>query len=382
MRKHFKLRLSKVILPIFQSCKSKDPSKLPENPLPLLLHLPLLRRPNSNTIDHDNVNDFPGFATCTPSPLPLKPHHHRQQPSLKQQVSSAILSVGCNCRSKSSNTNEEEGDEFRWKIDTKWHVIDKINDDTTPRSKIYSQHYDSEEDEEEEEEEELCINNQASPLLTKIKKKKKRSKKNKIRSRVSTSSGDSGWFSSEEEEEDQENEAQVSSSSEFFETHLKTIRESPLNDDSSSIKRSNVKKTKKKKSTATHAAKRDQNVKRYSHNKRGLILYSSSSSTETESSPARLSAFQRLMRSSSNSTCKAEGKVKESFAVVKKSEDPYQDFRKSMMEMILEKQMFESKDLEQLLHCLLSLNSKHHHPIIIRAFSEIWEFLFCSSSSL
>ncbi|RZC86994.1 hypothetical protein C5167_041924 [Papaver somniferum] len=379
MGKHFKLRLSKVVLPIFQSCKSKDPSKLPENPLPLLLHLPLLRRPKSNTIDHDNVNDFPGFATCTLSPLPLKPHHHRQQPSLKQQVSSAILSVGCNCRSKSSNTNEEEGDEFRWKIDTKWHVIDKINDDTTPRRKIYSHHYDSEEDDEEEEED-LCNNNQASPLFTKIKKTKKRSKKNKIRSRVSTSSGDSGWFSSEEEE-DQENEAQVSYSSDFFETHLKTIRESPLNDDSSSIKRSNVKKTKKKKSTATHAA-RDQNVKRYNHNKRGVILYSSSSSTGTESSPARLSAFQRLMRSSSNSTCKAEGKVKESFAVVKKSEDPYQDFRKSMMEMILEKQMFESKDLEQLLHCLLSLNSKHHHPIIIRAFSEIWEFLFCSSSSL
>ncbi|KAI3920560.1 hypothetical protein MKW92_039625 [Papaver armeniacum] len=374
MGKHFKLRLSKVILPIFQSCKSKDPWKLPENPLALLLHLPLLRRPKSNTIDHDNVNDFPGFATCTLSP---KPHHHRQQPSLKQQVSSAILSVGCSCRSKSTNTNEEEGDEFRWKIDTKWHVIDKINDDTTPRRKIYSQHNDSEEDDEEED---LCNNNQASPLLTKIKKKK-RSKKNKIRSRVSTSSGDSGWFSSEEEEEDQEHEAQVSSSSEFFETHLKTIRESPLND-SSSIKRSNLKKTKKKKSTITHAAKRDQNVKRYNHNKRGLILYSSSSSTETESSPARLSAFQRLMRSSSNSTCKAEGKVKESFAVVKKSEDPYQDFRKSMMEMILEKQMFESKDLEQLLHCLLSLNSKHHHPIIIQAFSEIWEFLFCSSSSL
>ncbi|KAI3866283.1 hypothetical protein MKX03_003800 [Papaver bracteatum] len=377
MGKHFKLRLSKVILPIFQSCKSKDPSKLPENPLPLLLHLPLLRRPKSNTVDHDNVNDFPGFATCTLSPLPLKPHHHRQQPSLKQQVSSAILSVGCNCRSKSSNTNEEEGDEFRWKIDTKWHVIDKMNDDTTPRRKIYSQHYDAGEDEEEEEQQEdLCNNNQASPLLTKIKKKK-RSKKNKIRSRVSTSSVDSGWLSSEEEE-DQENEFQVSSSSEFLETHLKTIRESPLNDNSSSI-RSNVKKTKKKKSTT---AKRDQNVKRYNHKKRGLILYSSSSSTETESSPARLSAFQRLMRSSSNSSCKAEGKVKESFAVVKKSEDPYQDFRKSMMEMILEKQMFESKDLEQLLHCLLSLNSKHHHPIIIQAFSEIWELLFCSSSSL
>ncbi|KAI3978756.1 hypothetical protein MKX01_015931 [Papaver californicum] len=382
MGKHFKLRLSKVILPFFQSCKSKDPLKLPQNPLPLSLHLPLLRRPNSNTIDHQNANDFPGFATCTVSPRPLKPH----QPSLKRQVSSAILSVGCSCRSKSNNAYEEEEDEFRWKIDGKWHVIDKINDDTTPRRKIYNQHYDSEEDDEEEEDGDLSNNNQASPLL--IKMKNKRNKKNKFRSRVSTSSGDSGWFSSEEEE-DQANDIQVSSSSEFFETHLKTIRESPLDDINSSIKRSNMKKTKKKKKNTT-AATRVQSVKPYNnHNnknsKRGLILYSSSS-PETESSPARLSVFQRLMRSSSssssNSTCKVEGKVKESFAVVKKSEDPYEDFRKSMMEMILEKQMFESKDLEQLLHCLLSLNSKHHHPIIIQAFSEIWEFLFCSSSSL
>ncbi|KAI3969829.1 hypothetical protein MKX01_038297 [Papaver californicum] len=365
MGKHFKLRLSKVVLPLFQSCKSKDPSKLPENPLPLLLHLPLLRRPNSNTIDHQNVNDFPGFATCTVSPRPLKPYH-RHQPSLKRQVSAAILSIGCSCRSKSNNTDEEEN-EFRWKIDGKWHVIDKINDDTTPQ----------------EEDGDSSNNNQASPLL--IKMKKKRNKKNKFRSRVSTSSGDSGWFSSEEEE-DQENDTQVSSSSEFFEP----IRESPLDDINSSIKRSNMKKTKKNKNTTT-AATTVQNVKHYNHNnknsKRGLISYSSSS-PETESSPARLSVFQRLMRSSSsssssNSNCKVEGKVKESFAVVKKSEDPYEDFRKSMMEMILEKQMFESKDLEQLLHCLLlSLNSKHHHPIIVQAFSEIWEFLFCSSSSL
>ncbi|KAI3935921.1 hypothetical protein MKW92_045150 [Papaver armeniacum] len=147
------------------------------------------------------------------------------------------------------------------------------------------------------------------------------------KSRVSTSSVIVVGLAVKEEEEDQEHEAQ---------------------------------KTKKKKSTITHAAKRDQNVKRYNHNKRGLILYSSSSSTETESSPARLSAFQRLMRSSSN---------KSFLAVVKKSEDPYQDFRKSMMEMILEKQIFHST----LNITILSL---------FKLFLEIWEFLFCSSSSL
>lgn len=77
--------------------------------------------------------------------------------------------------------------------------------------------------------------------------------------------------------------------------------------------------------------------------------------------------------------CGVEGKVRESYAVVKKSADPREDFKSSMMEMILEKQMFERKDLEQLLQCFLSLNSAHHHGIIVQAFSEIWEVLFCKT---
>ncbi|KNA13351.1 hypothetical protein SOVF_117770, partial [Spinacia oleracea] len=44
-----------------------------------------------------------------------------------------------------------------------------------------------------------------------------------------------------------------------------------------------------------------------------------------------------------------EGKVKDTFAVVKSSSDPYNDFRTSMVEMIIEKQIFGAKELEQLL---------------------------------
>lgn len=84
--------------------------------------------------------------------------------------------------------------------------------------------------------------------------------------------------------------------------------------------------------------------------------------------------FQRLI------PCNVDGKVRESFAVVKKSEDPYEDFKRSMMEMILEKQMFHEKELEQLLHCFLSLNAREHHRVIVQAFSEIWEGLFCGSA--
>ncbi|KAJ8442404.1 hypothetical protein Cgig2_018660 [Carnegiea gigantea] len=60
-----------------------------------------------------------------------------------------------------------------------------------------------------------------------------------------------------------------------------------------------------------------------------------------------------------------QGKVKNTFAVVKSSRDPYSDFRTSMVEMIMEKQIFGSKELEQLLQCFLSLNSPHHHRVIL-----------------
>ncbi|XP_059279151.1 transcription repressor OFP7-like [Lycium ferocissimum] len=95
---------------------------------------------------------------------------------------------------------------------------------------------------------------------------------------------------------------------------------------------------------------------------------------------------RRLKRYLSNSfkdsmmPCMADGKVNESFAIVKKSADPYEDFKNSMKEMIMEKEMFEAEDLEQLLLCFLSLNSRHHHAIIVEAFTEIWEELFGKSS--
>ncbi|XP_039119559.1 transcription repressor OFP8-like [Dioscorea cayenensis subsp. rotundata] len=73
--------------------------------------------------------------------------------------------------------------------------------------------------------------------------------------------------------------------------------------------------------------------------------------------------------------------VKESFAVVKRSDDPYSDFRRSMAEMIVEKELYEPRDLEELLHCLLSLNSRHHHRAIISAFSEIWDSLFPATTA-
>ncbi|KAK6115816.1 hypothetical protein DH2020_008085 [Rehmannia glutinosa] len=74
-------------------------------------------------------------------------------------------------------------------------------------------------------------------------------------------------------------------------------------------------------------------------------------------------------------------KVNQSFVVVKRSVDPYKDFKKSMLEMIVEKQMFEPKELEQLLMSFLSLNSKLHHKDILKAFTEIWKEVFSGVSN-
>lgn len=73
--------------------------------------------------------------------------------------------------------------------------------------------------------------------------------------------------------------------------------------------------------------------------------------------------------------------VNESFVVVKRSADPYEDFKKSMLEMILEREILEPKDLEQLLLSFLSLNSRMHHKAILKAFSEIWKEVFSRPSN-
>ncbi|KAL0417561.1 UNVERIFIED_CONTAM: Transcription repressor OFP6 [Sesamum radiatum] len=79
-------------------------------------------------------------------------------------------------------------------------------------------------------------------------------------------------------------------------------------------------------------------------------------------------------------------KIQDTFAVVKDSDDPYQDFRQSMLQMIVEKQIYSSNDLQQLLHCFLQLNSPHHHEVILRAFMEIWNNvgipITCSGTAL
>ncbi|KAL1541416.1 transcription repressor OFP6-like [Salvia divinorum] len=62
----------------------------------------------------------------------------------------------------------------------------------------------------------------------------------------------------------------------------------------------------------------------------------------------------------------------QSVAVEKESDDPYLDFRRSMLQMILEKELYSKDDLRELLNCFLQLNSPYYHALIVRAFKEIW----------
>ncbi|KAI3688045.1 hypothetical protein L1987_81751 [Smallanthus sonchifolius] len=67
-----------------------------------------------------------------------------------------------------------------------------------------------------------------------------------------------------------------------------------------------------------------------------------------------------------------------SLAVEKDSDDPYVDFRDSMLQMIMEKEIYGRDDLRELLNCFLQLNSPYYHGIIIRAFTEIWNNVLSS----
>ncbi|XP_075516084.1 uncharacterized protein LOC142550923 [Primulina tabacum] len=65
--------------------------------------------------------------------------------------------------------------------------------------------------------------------------------------------------------------------------------------------------------------------------------------------------------------------------VVKRSVDPYWDFKRSMLEMIWDQKMSDPKEMENLLMSFLSLNSTQHHKVIIEAFAEIWKEMYRGS---
>jgi uncharacterized protein (TIGR01568 family) len=77
-------------------------------------------------------------------------------------------------------------------------------------------------------------------------------------------------------------------------------------------------------------------------------------------------------RSKSTKTSKVDEKDLEGFAVAKKSSNPENDFRESMVRMIQLKRMNRAEDLENLLACYLVLNSDEYHDVIVKVFRQVW----------
>ncbi|GAA0144089.1 hypothetical protein LIER_04620 [Lithospermum erythrorhizon] len=64
--------------------------------------------------------------------------------------------------------------------------------------------------------------------------------------------------------------------------------------------------------------------------------------------------------------------VFDSYAVKKSSHDPQQDFRDSMLEMIIDQEIKQPEELEELLVCYLTHNCDEYHDLIIKVFQQVW----------
>ncbi|KAL4572517.1 hypothetical protein LXL04_019296 [Taraxacum kok-saghyz] len=73
-----------------------------------------------------------------------------------------------------------------------------------------------------------------------------------------------------------------------------------------------------------------------------------------------------------NDDDKRQKKLSSRCCIVKSTFDPEKDLKESMVEMIMENNIRESKDLEQLLAYYLSLNPNEYHDMIVKACEEIW----------
>ncbi|GLT75202.1 hypothetical protein SLA2020_469430 [Shorea laevis] len=65
-------------------------------------------------------------------------------------------------------------------------------------------------------------------------------------------------------------------------------------------------------------------------------------------------------------------------AMEKCSYDPREDFRESMVEMIMANRIQEPKDLRSLLNYYVSMNSEEYHGMILEVFHEVCTDLFLS----
>ncbi|KAF8651674.1 hypothetical protein HU200_063186 [Digitaria exilis] len=93
--------------------------------------------------------------------------------------------------------------------------------------------------------------------------------------------------------------------------------------------------------------------------------------------PTSQAPNHRKAKSGDAGTGRLDGTV---LAVVKQSDDPLSDFRRSMVNMIVENRIATGDELRELLRHFLALNAPHHHDAILRAFTEIWDEAFSAAA--
>ncbi|KAG7551484.1 Ovate protein family C-terminal [Arabidopsis thaliana x Arabidopsis arenosa] len=68
-------------------------------------------------------------------------------------------------------------------------------------------------------------------------------------------------------------------------------------------------------------------------------------------------------------------KIDESVAMAKESINPFEDYKKSMNQMIEERYIETEDDLKELLRCFLDINPSPQHNLIVRAFVDVCSHL-------
>ncbi|KAF8776196.1 hypothetical protein HU200_003890 [Digitaria exilis] len=102
-----------------------------------------------------------------------------------------------------------------------------------------------------------------------------------------------------------------------------------------------------------------------------------------DSSSSALPVASSTTTTTESSSTGASGKsdaaaVAGGFAVVKRSDDPRGDFRRSMAEMVVGRGIYDADGLERLLRCFLALNDRRHRRDIVAAFGDVWEAVFAN----
>ncbi|XP_030448033.1 transcription repressor OFP7-like [Syzygium oleosum] len=334
MAKRFKLRLSRVL----QICRSEHPPAYPQHPSRAAAHWLFPANPKPLDVSF----------TSLPAPPPSTPDD--------SFIARHVASVRC-----TSCAGADSPSEYTWEKDGRWHVVSRRSRSQSqshprPRRKICGGSRFDEGDVET-----------TSPVLVRQGDRRMKQKKSQGQAKGRTTasvvgrsvtSSDSGlfsWESGSENNGDEEDETDallstsISFSNDTLPEYYRTTTRYPPDNQATK---------EKQKSPQDEDNDTDENrIKR-------LRRYTSRGREEAADAAGE----------------KRSGVVMgESVAVVKRSENPLEDFKRSMAEMIAEKRMFGAGDLEQLLQCFLSLNSRQYHGVIVEAFAEIWQVLFFDS---